>query len=391
MAQIIGRLDSGASWADSTITYAMPLTAFGSGPERYGFKPMTSTMQAAAVDAFELWDDLIAPSLVRATSGADINFGYSSRTGGGTYAYTSYGDYANGRWQLDSAEIWLATGWWSHNDNSDFYFGSYGNLTYMHEIGHALGLDHPGNYNGSATYSADALYAQDTHRYTLMSYFDADADGSRTDHYARSGEWLFPQTPMVHDIAAIQAIYGRDMTTRSGNTTYGFGSNTGNDVFDFSVNKDPIVAIWDGGGTDWLSLSGFSGPQVIKLAAGSYSSVGGMTNNLGIAYGCTIENVRGGRGADSIYGNAADNDIRGLAGNDTIRGGSGDDSLFGGAGNDTIDGGAGTDTAYLAEARRDYRVADKGSYVLVTDRSSGEVDKYIGVEKLVFADMSIIL
>lgn len=384
--QVIERLDMDASWIGPTITYAMPMSAFGTDVERLGFQVMGSAMRAAGEKAFELWDDLIASDMVRVSSGADINMGYSSNTGDGTYAVPITGGFSNGRWELTDAEIWMATSWWSHNDASDFYFGSYGNLTYMHEIGHALGLNHPGPYNGTGTYTSDAVYKQDTHRYSIMSYFEADADGSHTDHYDRFGDWLFPQTPMVHDVAAIQSIYGKDMTTRSGDTTYGFGSTAGKDVFDFSVNRDPIVTIWDGGGTDLLNLSGFSNNQIIKLAPGSYSSVGYMTNNLGIAYQCYIENAYGGRGADKIYGNGLDNVLRGMAGNDTIYGGGGDDRIRGDAGNDIVYGGGGFDTANLNEARSHYAVSRGANYVQVRDISSGQVDKYIGMEKIVFTD-----
>ncbi len=176
-------------------------------------------MREAGEKSFELWDDLIAPDMTRIASGADINMGHSSNTGGGTYAMTATGGYADGRWMLSDAEIWMASSWWSHDDNSDFFFGSYGNMTYMHEIGHALGLEHPGPYNGSGIMHRMPSTSRTRTATTIMSYFDADADGSRTDHYDRDGDWLFPQTPMVHDVAAIQEIYGRDMTTRSGHTT----------------------------------------------------------------------------------------------------------------------------------------------------------------------------
>src|SRR5882757_2986753 len=130
-------------------------------------------------------------------------------------------------------------------------------------------------------------------------------------------------TPMVDDVAAIQAIYGADMTTRAGDTTYGFHSNAGRAVFDFTVDTTPIVTIWDAGGNDTLDLSGYSANQRIDLHAGTYSDVGGMVNNVAIAYGVTIESAIGGSGNDTITGNDVNNVLRGNGGNDTIDGGAG--------------------------------------------------------------------
>lgn len=389
LSQIIDRLDSGASWTSSHVTYAMPSTPFGTDVERDGFVDMTSAMRTVAARSFELWDDLIAISLDPVQAGGDIKMGYSTNTGGSTYTIPITSGVHGGRETLTDAEIWLDPSWTSQDDDSDFTFGSYGPLTYIHEIGHALGLDHPGNYNGAATYADDAVYAQDTNRYSVMSYFDADADGSATSHWS-GNDWLYPETPMVHDIAAMQSIYGADHTTRAGATTYGFASTAGNPVYNFAVNADPILSIWDGGGIDTINTSGFSDRQTIRLTAGSYSSVGGMTNNLGIAFGCQIENATGGKGNDTIIGNAAANRLNGLAGKDTLEGAGGNDHFWGGLGNDVLIGGAGVDSAHYVEPRSHYAIKHVSSGYVVTDKSSGDVDKLVGIEKLVFSDMTFI-
>ena len=77
---------------------------------------------------------------------------------------------------------------------------SYGYQTYVHEIGHALGLGHQGPYNGSASYSANATYANDTWQYSIMSYF-------AENNYSGSS-YRYVVTPQMADIYAIGSIYG---------------------------------------------------------------------------------------------------------------------------------------------------------------------------------------
>jgi Ca2+-binding RTX toxin-like protein len=221
-------------------------------------------------------------------------------------------------------------------------------------------LSHPGRYNagegGPITYANSAEYAQDTRRFTIMSYFDADEDGSGTDMQTPGGRDVFPSTPMLHDVLAVQALYGADMTTRTGDTTYGF--NVSKDlkdrpVFDFTKNINPIVTIWDAGGRDTIDVSGFSTNQIVDLREGGQSSVGEQTNNLFIAFGAVIENAIGGPGSDWLIGNDQANrlvggkgadTLEGKAGGDILRGERGADTLIGGDGSDILFGGKGADT-----------------------------------------------
>jgi Ca2+-binding RTX toxin-like protein len=140
------------------------------------------------------------------------------------------------------------------------------------------------------------------------------------------------------------------MTTRTGDTTYGFNSTAGHDAFDFAINTNPVIAIWDAGGTDKIDASGWSTDQVIDLNVGAFSSVGQMTRNVAIAFGATIERAVGGGGNDTLTGNAASNVFWGNAGNDTISGGDGIDVVFGGGGGDAIDGGNGEDFIRFSNA-----------------------------------------
>jgi Ca2+-binding RTX toxin-like protein len=367
------------TWAGSTVHYSMP----NSAPTNYPNDPypteqdtqvtMSTVMKNSARLAFELWDDLIAINLTESVNdpAADITLAYASDTGG-TYATPVIEYGANGDDTLVGGQVWCDSDEHTQNDDADFFFGGYGFQTYMHEIGHALGLSHPGQYNGSADYDTDAEFAQDNRQYTIMSYFGGYSlsQDAWTQDEAYSTN-LFSSTPMLYDIAAIQAKYGADYTTRAGNTTYGFNSNAGRAVYDFNQDPDAIFAIWDGGGTDWLDTSGFSDDQYINLGEGTYSSVGGMTGNVAIAYGVTIENAKGGYGWDYIQGNAADNVIWGLGDDDFLYGMGGDDTLDGGYGADQMYGGGGDDT---------YWVNNVGDYVEETAVFNGDDKVYSSVD-----------
>jgi serralysin len=129
------------------------------------------------------------------------------------------------------------------------------------------------------------------------------------------------------------------MTTRVGDTTYGFYSTAGS-LYSFNAGSLSQYCIWDAGGFDTLDCSGYSQNQVINLNAGTFSNVGGGTGNISIAVGATIESAVGGSGADSLIANAAGSMLDGGAGNDTLTCGAGLDIIVCrvGSGADTVIG-----------------------------------------------------
>ncbi len=240
---------------------------------------------------------------------------------------------------------------------------SYSFETYIHEIGHALGLAHGGNYNGSAVYGVDNYYLNDSLAWSIMSYmqafndeFDFGQPGDVNNYVNASFRYIY--TPQIADIIAIQYLYGDNSSAFTGNTTYGYNSNTGVAAIDGAVNSGALMAmtVYDDGGTDTLDFSGYGSFQVISLIEESLSSVLGGTYNLGIARGTVIENAIGGSGDDDIYGNGAANTLQGRNGADYLYGGGGTDVLIGGAGADLLDGGTGTDTASYTTASAAVRV-----------------------------------
>lgn len=221
---------------------------------------------------------------------------------------------------------------------TDLPQGNYSFFALIHEIGHALGLSHPGDYNAapgqSIVYDTDAQFLSDSRQYTVMSYFEETNTGAGFAGYA--------ETLMLYDITALQQLYGANMATRSGDTVYGFNATAGG-VYDFTDNPDPALCIWDGGGADTLDLSGFGDTQVISLLEGSFSDIGGYSGNVSIAYGAVIENAIGGSGRDRIIGTETANALSGGGGKDSLLGDRGGDTLSGGGGRDILKGGGGQD------------------------------------------------
>ncbi|WP_348748346.1 M10 family metallopeptidase C-terminal domain-containing protein [Pseudomonas rhodesiae] len=232
--------------------------------------------------------------------------------------------------------------------------GNAGRHTITHELGHAMGLSHPGNYNGSGgdkLGESNVSHHEDSQSHSGMSY-----RGERTGHH--NHQKFRSSAPQLDDIAAYQAKYGANYETRKDDTTYGFNSNTDRDFLTVKTPHDKIVAaIWDGGGNDTLDFSGYTQDQQISLREETFSDVGGLKGNVAIAKGAVIENAIGGKGNDLIIGNDVNNELNGGDGNDVIYGGKGGDRLWGGKGADTFVYGSASES--FDAGRQDQRSHDE--------------------------------
>ncbi len=350
--------------------------------------------------AMRAWADVANITFTRVGSGYGGEEAYSNQATMLFSNYTSglsgasaFGSYpGNTNFNSSSGDVWVNV---SIGYNANPTATNYGGQTLLHEIGHAIGLSHPADYNAASgettaiTYAADAGYYEDSRQYTVMSSFNEGNTGANF-------RGVYASSPMLDDIAAAQMEYGANMSTRTGDTVYGFNSNADQPWLKaVSANSPLVMAVWDAGGEDTFDFSGYASAQVIDLRAGFFSNVGGMTGNVTVAQGAQIENARGGSGADIIHGNGADNDILGGAGNDSIDGGSGgsnylrgedgNDSLVGGAGFDDINGNRGNDTA-RGGGGRDWVVGGQDQDVLYGDEGDDVVYGNLGNDSVFGGD-----
>ena len=345
-AQIISQLSSGYYWTGSSITFSVPTssTSMMGSTEKSSFAALSAAQSNAFTLAIGLWADLIAKPVVNVGTGrANITVGNFYDGTGSDYAHTYFPTWGS---------VWFnsyfnGVNYGKTNDLLHPTIGLHGFATYIHELGHAFGLEHAGNYNAGAGVPEPGSY-QDSTVYSIMSYFGPSMgdgiDSVTHQRYSQEiawGNWggYDAQTPMLDDVLAMQNIYGVSSTTRTGDTIYGFHSNVAgaeSALYNFAVNTHPIMCIFDSSGDDTLDLSGDAHNDLISLKAGSFSNVMGLTNNLSIAYSALIENATGGSGDDTIIGNAANNKLLGGAGNDIITGGAGADYMDGGTGINTL-------------------------------------------------------
>jgi Ca2+-binding RTX toxin-like protein len=307
------------SFADQNLTSSL-------APSYSGYPSLTGSIGADFRDvvrsAFSLWSAVTGVSFVESSDQATNNLrvGEAYIDGNGsTLATTTY--WYNGQTFLKAVV--------------DFDTDAFANTQQLfavslHEIGHAIGLDHSSS-------PQDLMYP-----------------------------YLGPQNQnglSIDDMTGARALY------TSGLTLQGTSSN---DLLNGDSGDDLIF--------------GKEGADTIDAGGGNNIVVGGVDSADG------ADLIRAGSGNDLIYGNGGDDTISSSGGNDIVVGGYGNDSIVLGAGSDIVYGNQGNDFINAGDGNNlviggfgdDYLVTGAGNDIIYGNEGNDTLSGGNGADRYVF-------
>jgi Metallo-peptidase family M12B Reprolysin-like len=379
--------------ARQTISYG-----FLSGNETYlsaadkkNFDAINADQKTAIQSAFDYLSGLINVDFVLDNTNADIRFGNNDQTASAGYAnYPSTDPNRPSVLMLDNSDN-------EQNKGANLGVkGGYGWETLIHEIGHTMGLKHPGAYNagGGTTAGPYLPSAIDNRAMSIMSYNNPTASNIVTltgtaTAYSYSLRTNIaaanPDTFQTFDIAALQYIYGANTNTTAQTVslndsfqkfqtlwapqgvTINAGETTRENLFDLRAGAYSSVSVRTeahqlAGFKSQLMAQGFDDSKASAAASSVMSSLKAKKtdttlyngkNALALSYGSKVTAVVGGSAADKFYASNY---------------------------NTEIDGGQGADTLYLQGTVKDWTIdRDRG---LATAKTGGATIKFRNVEAI---------
>lgn len=336
-----------------TVTYSFPdvMPSSYTGEDALEWKPFSDVQRSSTREILSLLQQQTGLSFQEVnespSASGTMRFGNNRQSDSAGYAYMP-----NSTQSDKDGDTWIDSG-----ADNPLAKGDYNWQTLVHEIGHAIGLNHPGNYNAGENKNPDAVgnflsANEDAFFNSIMSYRQSAQDINSV--------WFMP-----YDMLALRHLYGKK--------AYAAGDN----AYAYTDAAGTVVSnVVDDGGVDTFDFSALTSGVVVNLTPGAYSSVGKLAGggqalaNLTTSFDAVIENLVGTSQADTVLGNAANN-------------------LFtGGAGDDTIDGAGGTDSAIYAGTRAGYTLNLSDASAIVSGGPDG-TDTLSNVERLHFADTKL--
>ena len=363
------------------------------------FSALDTGQKTAVKSALDYLSTLINVTFTEETSSpasASIRFGTNDQ--GTTSA--GYATYPNGNGSNPS-KLLLGNSGTSGTLNSSANLGtkgSYGWETLIHEMGHIMGLKHPGNYNagGGGTAKPYLPTSYDNRRMSIMSYNNPSASssisvtGSQSANggysYSYSLSAINPSTYGVFDAAAMQYLYGANTSTTAADlsVTDNFAdyqtlwapqgikvdasATTKSNVFDLRESAYSSIAVKTT--TDYqtsisttLKANGFSDANALTVSKSIVKKAGSKLyngkNNLALAFGSKYSTVNGGSAADTFYASTYSATVDGNGGTDKLY-------LTGKASDWTINKAAGTATNKTSQAVITYKNIETIAYYSAT-------------------------
>lgn len=286
-----------------TIIWSFATNNYYGQPYQWDYRISDSAQQDAIRRAFAAWEAVCNIDFVEVadSSTVDVRLGWDYIDG----SYGTLGECLTS-WtgntitdadiRFDTSENWSVGG-------KSLY------VVAVHEIGHALGLEH---FDGAPV--------------IMNTYYGVSA--------------LQPG-----DIEGIRTLYGYTRTSYVGTAA--------NEKFDLHT-LTYVLTISGGSGDDFLwsgsaddRLFGNAGRDIIVGNLGSDVICG---ENDATSTSGSNDQLLGGYGNDVIYGGGGNDYIHGEWDNDTLNGGAGSDLIYGGFGADTLNGGDGNDVLWGATA-----------------------------------------
>lgn len=381
---------------------------------------MTAAQRTALRDALSLYEAQSGLRFVEVDDPADASVKLLANQSSNLTSWAYYPKTPNVQGDIHTGDVFVtitydpAQGWTLDSSRGSEIF-----TVMLHEMGHAIGLQHP--HEGVLL-----TPSMDNHDYTIMSYdwsWAGDGTGRARDSLA----------PL--DVQAIRYLYGatagytavwnpagqfieinggagddRIVTGRADSLMLGGSGNdrltgaqfddtlkggSGDDRLDGGAGTDLLQGqqghdrIFGGGGDDQLlggsendRLHGEAGRDRLVGGDGNDQLSGGDGNddlrgqdgNDWLSGGGLADQLSGGAGADTLTGGAGEDGLRGDTGNDLLSGDGGADLLDGGAGDDRLNGGGGGDNLMGAQGQ-DTLVGDAGQDTLF---GGTEADRLMG-------------